>query len=142
MTMKFSAALLALLVIYALLAVPLQSYMQPLIIMSVIPFGAVGAVLGHYLLGMDLVFFSLLGIEDSTNGEFDRFYISFYNGNDELLGAIAFDNTPADFGVLRYDGNQLVHTGEIFVNNTVQGLFVSIDYLTNTWSAKYWLSSQ
>jgi len=56
----FSNALLALLVIYALLAIPLQSYMQPLIIMSVIPFGAVGAILGHFILGMDLVFFSLL----------------------------------------------------------------------------------
>lgn len=54
--------LLALLVIFALLAIPLQSYTQPLIIMSVIPFGAVGAILGHLLLGMNLVFFSLLGI--------------------------------------------------------------------------------
>ncbi|MEZ5573367.1 MAG: efflux RND transporter permease subunit [Halioglobus sp.] len=57
-----SSALLALLVIYALLAIPLQSYLQPLIIMSVIPFGVVGAIMGHYLLDMDLVFFSLLGI--------------------------------------------------------------------------------
>ncbi len=54
--------LLAFLLIYALLAIPLRSYLQPLVIMSVIPFGAVGAILGHYLLGMDLVFFSLLGI--------------------------------------------------------------------------------
>jgi len=57
-----SSTLLALLVIYALLAIPLQSYLQPLIIMSVIPFGVVGAIMGHFLLGMDLVFFSLLGI--------------------------------------------------------------------------------
>jgi multidrug efflux pump subunit AcrB len=57
-----SSAMLALLVIYALLAIPLQSYLQPLIIMSVIPFGIVGAIIGHYLLDMDLVFFSLLGI--------------------------------------------------------------------------------
>ena len=57
-----STAALALLVIYALLAIPLKSYLQPLVIMSVIPFGAVGAILGHFLLGMDLVFFSLLGI--------------------------------------------------------------------------------
>jgi len=57
-----STALLALLLIYALLAIPLQSYLQPLVIMSVIPFGAVGAILGHFLMGMDLVFFSLLGI--------------------------------------------------------------------------------
>jgi multidrug efflux pump subunit AcrB len=57
-----STALLALLIIYALLAIPLKSYLQPLIIMSVIPFGAVGAIVGHLILGMPLVFFSLLGI--------------------------------------------------------------------------------
>jgi multidrug efflux pump subunit AcrB len=57
-----STALLAIFLIYTLLAIPLQSYVQPLVIMSVVPFGAVGAILGHYLLGMDLVFFSLLGI--------------------------------------------------------------------------------
>jgi len=55
-------SVLALFVIYALLAIPLQSYLQPLVIMSVIPFGMVGAIFGHWLLGMDLVFFSLLGI--------------------------------------------------------------------------------
>jgi len=55
-------AVLALLLIYTLLAIPLKSYAQPLIIMSVIPFGAVGAILGHYLMGWDIVFFSILGI--------------------------------------------------------------------------------
>ncbi len=55
-------ALLALLIIYGLLAVPLNSYAQPFIIMSVIPFGAVGAILGHFLMGWDIVFFSILGI--------------------------------------------------------------------------------
>lgn len=55
-------SLLAMLVIYALLAIPLKSYLQPLVIMSVIPFGAVGAIIGHFLLGFDLVFFSVLGI--------------------------------------------------------------------------------
>ena len=54
--------LLALLIIFALLAVPLKSYLQPLIIMSVIPFGAVGAIVGHYIMGWNLIFFSLLGI--------------------------------------------------------------------------------
>jgi len=55
-------AVLGLLLIYALLAIPLRSYTQPLIIMSVIPFGAVGAVMGHLLMGWDVVFFSVLGI--------------------------------------------------------------------------------
>lgn len=53
---------IAMLVIFALLAIPLKSYLQPLIIMSVIPFGAIGAIFGHFLMGADLVFFSILGI--------------------------------------------------------------------------------
>jgi len=56
------AAVLALIIIYALLAVPLRSYLQPLVIMSVIPFGAVGAIVGHWIMGELLVFFSMLGI--------------------------------------------------------------------------------
>jgi len=48
--------------IYALIAGLLRSYMQPLIIISVIPFGVVGAVLGHALLGFDLSFFSMFGV--------------------------------------------------------------------------------
>ena len=52
----------ALLLIYILMAIPLKSYTQPMIVMSVIPFGMVGAVLGHMLLGMDLSIMSLCGI--------------------------------------------------------------------------------
>ena len=55
-------AMFALLGIYALLAIPLKSYLQPLVIMSVIPFGAVGAIIGHWVMGYQLMFFSLLGI--------------------------------------------------------------------------------
>ncbi|MCB1647171.1 MAG: efflux RND transporter permease subunit, partial [Pseudomonadales bacterium] len=44
------------------LAIPLKSYTQPLVIMSVIPFGAVGAIVGHFVMGWNLIFFSLLGI--------------------------------------------------------------------------------
>jgi multidrug efflux pump subunit AcrB len=50
------------LVIYGLLAIPLKSYLQPMVIMSVIPFGAVGAIVGHYVLDVQLMFFSALGI--------------------------------------------------------------------------------
>lgn len=48
--------------IYILLALPLRSYLQPLMIMSVIPFGVVGAIYGHLLLGLDLSAMSLFGI--------------------------------------------------------------------------------
>ncbi len=48
--------------VYALLAIPLRSYVQPLIVMSVIPFGLVGAVLGHLLVGIpNLSFMSVMG---------------------------------------------------------------------------------
>ena len=53
---------LALLVIYALLAIPLRSYLQPLVIMSIIPFGAVGAILGHYIMGWPMILPSMLGM--------------------------------------------------------------------------------
>lgn len=53
---------MALLVIYALLAIAFGSYMQPLIVMGAIPFGIVGAVIGHILLGYDLSLVSLMGV--------------------------------------------------------------------------------
>lgn len=58
----FSTLPVALMVIFGLLAIPLKSYLQPLIIMSVIPFGAIGAIFGHFIMGADLVFFSVIGI--------------------------------------------------------------------------------
>ncbi|MGJ8632604.1 MAG: efflux RND transporter permease subunit [Luteolibacter sp.] len=54
--------LFALLGMYVLIAIPLRSYLQPLIIMSVIPFGLVGAIWGHALLGMDLSIMSMCGL--------------------------------------------------------------------------------
>ena len=54
--------LFALFAIYALLAIPLRSYTQPLIIMSVIPFGIVGAILGHLMLGHAVSVLSICGI--------------------------------------------------------------------------------
>nr|WP_301774092.1 efflux RND transporter permease subunit [Pseudidiomarina sp. 1APP75-32.1] len=54
--------MLALFAIYALMAIPLKSYSQPLIIMSVIPFGMIGAVVGHWILGMPISILSLFGI--------------------------------------------------------------------------------
>ncbi len=53
---------ISLMVIFSLLAIPLRSYSQPLMIMTVIPFGVVGAIIGHLILGLDLNLFSLFGI--------------------------------------------------------------------------------
>ena len=53
---------IAMLIIFSLLAVALNSYIQPLIVMLAIPFGIVGAVIGHILLGYDLSLVSLMGV--------------------------------------------------------------------------------
>ncbi len=53
---------LALIGIYTLLAIPLRSYLQPVIVMAVIPFGIIGAVVGHGLMGYPLSAISVLGI--------------------------------------------------------------------------------
>ncbi|AZG73406.1 efflux RND transporter permease subunit [Shewanella livingstonensis] len=54
--------ILSLLLIYSLLAIPLRSYIQPIMIMSVIPFGVIGSVMGHIILGIDLSVLSMFGI--------------------------------------------------------------------------------
>jgi multidrug efflux pump subunit AcrB len=53
---------IALFVIYALLAIPFRSYLQPLLVMSVIPFGLIGAVLGHLVFSIPLSQLSMFGI--------------------------------------------------------------------------------
>jgi multidrug efflux pump subunit AcrB len=54
--------LIALVIIYAMLAIPLNSYIQPIIIMLAIPFGLVGAVIGHIIMGYSLSVLSLFGV--------------------------------------------------------------------------------
>jgi multidrug efflux pump subunit AcrB len=53
---------LALLFIFALLAIPLRSYMQAVLIMAAIPFGLIGAVWGHAIMGMNLTIMSMFGL--------------------------------------------------------------------------------
>ncbi len=59
MKMGFTMALIG---IFALLAVPFRSYSQPLLIMAAIPFGIVGAVIGHMIMGFSLSILSFFGI--------------------------------------------------------------------------------
>ncbi|MBP02543.1 MAG: multidrug transporter AcrB [Rhodospirillaceae bacterium] len=58
----FSNFILSLFVIYALLAIAFKSYIQPLIIMAAIPFGTIGAILGHLILGLNLTLPGIFGI--------------------------------------------------------------------------------
>ena len=62
LTALFGGLALALLTMYALLAIPFRSYIQPLIVMAAVPFGAFGAIVGHIILGFPLSVLSLMGI--------------------------------------------------------------------------------
>jgi len=62
MASMFNGFKLVLLIIFALLAIPFRSYSQPLLIMVAIPFGIVGAILGHFIMGYDLSILSMFGI--------------------------------------------------------------------------------
>lgn len=51
-----------LLLIFVLLTLEFRSYMQPLIILSIIPFGFIGAVAGHVIMGLEMTMFSMFGL--------------------------------------------------------------------------------
>ena len=57
--MALGAVLMA---IYILLAIPFKSYLQPIIVMSIIPFGIIGAIMGHFIMGSNLTLLSLMGM--------------------------------------------------------------------------------
>jgi multidrug efflux pump subunit AcrB len=82
---------LALFGIYALLAIPTRSYLQPLIIMGVIPFGIVGAIIGHWVMGYSLSMMSLMGVVA----------LSGVVVNDSLL-LVDFINNAVDEGIDRH----------------------------------------
>jgi multidrug efflux pump subunit AcrB len=62
MSNMLTGFLMAMMAIYAMLAIPFRSYLQPVIVMIAIPFGVVGAVLGHMLMGYALSIMSFMGI--------------------------------------------------------------------------------
>jgi multidrug efflux pump subunit AcrB len=54
--------MIALAAMFVLLTIEFRSYLQPLLIMAIIPFGVIGAIWGHFLQGMEMTMFSLFGI--------------------------------------------------------------------------------
>lgn len=95
-------ATLGLMLIYALLAIPLRSYVQPLIIMSVIPFGAVGAIIGHLIMGWDLVFFSVLGIVALSGVVVNASLVLVHNVNRQRERGVSFIQAVRTAGIVRF----------------------------------------
>lgn len=88
--------MIALLLIYVILGAQLRSYAQPIIIMLSIPFGVVGAIFGHLLLGYDLTFISMFGIVALTGVVInDSVVLMDYLNKQHLLGHSMYDSAIA-----------------------------------------------
>lgn len=90
------------LAIFALLAIPFRSYVQPAIVMSAIPFGLVGAVLGHVLMGLDLSLLSLFGMVALTGVVVNDSLIMIDLINRERAEGLPVEQVIRDSGMRRF----------------------------------------
>ncbi len=93
---------LALIMIYALLAIPFKSYLQPAIVMSAIPFGLVGAVMGHAVLGMSLTMLSIFGVIALTGVVVNDSLVMVDFINRRVRGGADIDLAIRDAGAARF----------------------------------------
>jgi len=94
--------ILAQLAIFALLAIPLRSYTQPLIIMTAIPFGIVGALIGHAIMGLDLSLLSGMGLVALTGVVVNDALIMVDLINSERAAHIPIEQILRDSGIRRF----------------------------------------
>ncbi|MFV0477954.1 MAG: efflux RND transporter permease subunit [Parahaliea sp.] len=97
-----SGVIAVLFVIYCLLALPLRSYTLPLVVMSVIPFGLIGAVLGHWLLDSDLTLQSVLGMMALIGVLVNDSLVLVDYCNQRLRAGDTLENAIIDSGVSRF----------------------------------------
>ncbi|MCZ7618060.1 MAG: efflux RND transporter permease subunit [Myxococcota bacterium] len=88
--------------IYALLAIPLRSYFQPLLIMSVIPFGMVGAFFGHLVMGRDLSMMSVIGIVALSGVVVNASLVLVHFVNGRRLEGVALEQAVHEASIERF----------------------------------------
>ena len=103
---------IALCAIYALLAIPLRSYLQPLIIMSVIPFGLVGAIIGHWFMyfarllftdqGFNFSMMSIFGVVALTGVVVNSSLVLVHYVNERRDAGMALEEAVRTAGVARF----------------------------------------
>jgi multidrug efflux pump subunit AcrB len=94
--------MLALLGIYALLAIPTGSYLQPLIIMGVIPFGIIGAIVGHWLTGYAMSMMSVIGVIALAGVVVNDSLLLVDHANRAMAGGIARRPAIVDAAIRRF----------------------------------------
>ena len=99
-----TVVIVAMVMIYALLAIPFRSYVQPFIVMCAIPFGLIGAVLGHLIMGAELTILSMFGVVALTGVVVNDslVMVDFVNRNrekyDNLLDAVRISGIQRSAG--------------------------------------------
>lgn len=92
----------ALLVIYVLMAIPFKSYIQPIIVMSVIPLGFVGAVWGHVIMGINLTMLSLFGLVALTGVVVNDSIVLVYHVNRRRGQGATANDAVLEAGLTRF----------------------------------------
>jgi len=90
------------LAIFALLAIPFRSYLQPAIVMSAIPFGLIGAVLGHVVMGLNLSLLSVFGMVALTGVVVNDSLIMIDLINRERRAGTPMETAIRDSGMRRF----------------------------------------
>ena len=80
---------------------------------------------------------TLIGLEDSTNGKYDSFFVSIYNIQGDFLAAIQFSNERESFGIFYDDGTTVRNTTVQYLHGELSLLVLSIDFQNNLWSADF-----
>lgn len=93
---------MALLCIFALLAIPFKSYLQPFIIMFCIPFGVIGAVVGHVMMGYSLSVMSLFGLVAMSGVVVNDSLMLIYFANRKLLEGVPVLDAVHSAGIQRF----------------------------------------
>jgi len=93
---------LAMLIIFTMLAIPFRSYLQPFVIMAAIPFGIVGAVMGHLIMGYDLSMISIMGIVALSGVVVNDSLVFIHAVNEHRAGGAGFENALIKAGMRRF----------------------------------------
>jgi len=94
--------IVALFAIFALLAIPLRSYVQPILIMSAIPFGLVGALWGHMIMGLNLTILSMFGLVALTGVVVNDSLVMVDFVNRKRREGLDFEVAAREAGVARF----------------------------------------
>ncbi len=87
---------------YAMMAVPFKSYLQPLIVMTVIPFGIVGATIGHLITFQDFSLFSILGLVALTGVIINNSLVLVHFCNQRVLSGMPVQSAVREAALNRF----------------------------------------